>query len=69
VPAALSAERLLTRDEARHFAASVAKLPDLWRMQQKEAPSRMPLGAAELSPQLRLLGWAAGRWGDGVPLS
>jgi hypothetical protein len=39
------------------------------RMQQKEAPSRMPLAAAELSPQLRLLGWAAGRWGDGVPLS
>jgi hypothetical protein len=25
----------------------------------------MPLGAAELSPQLRLLGWAAGRWGMG----
>ena len=26
-----SAAKLFTRDEARHLAAAVAKLPDLWR--------------------------------------
>ena len=36
---------------------------------KKKAPSRVLLGAAELSPQLRLLGRAAGRRGDGGPLS
>jgi len=63
-----SAAKLLTRDEAWRIAANVGEASDQSCCHKSEAPSKMPLGAAELLPQLRLQ--AGGRaLGDGVPLS
>ena len=61
-----SAAKLLTRDEVWRIAPNVGEASDQSCCHKSEAPSKMPLGAAELLPQLRLLS-GGGVSGDGMP--